>query len=93
MLPTEATSYNQFAWLVGNTEGDFDEALRYSKKSIELKPGYGGYYDTLAHVYFAKGDYENALKTQTKAAELEPHSGQIARKLAVFRKKWEEEKE
>ena len=29
---SSATDYNQFAWLVGNTEGDFDEALRFSKK-------------------------------------------------------------
>lgn len=89
--PSSATPYNQFAWLVGNTEGDFDEALRYSRKSIELSPDYGGYYDTLAHVYFAKGEWEKALKTQTKAAGLEPHSGAIARKLEVFRRKWEEE--
>ena len=55
--------YNQFAWLIGNTEGDFDEALKCSQKSLELKPDKGGYYDTLARVYFAKGDLENAVKT------------------------------
>ncbi len=27
---------NQFAWLVGNTEGDYDEALRWSKRSVEI---------------------------------------------------------
>jgi len=91
--PTNATAYNQFAWLVGNTEGDLHEALRYSKRSIELRPTYGGYYDTLAHVYFALGDYDNAVKTQTKAAELEPHSGLIRKKLELFRKKRDEKKE
>jgi len=91
--PASATAYNQFAWLVGNTEGDLEEALRYSKRSIELQPTYGGYYDTLAHVYFALGDYENAVKTQTKAAELEPHSGLIRKKLELFRKKSDEERE
>jgi len=90
--PDNPTAYNQFAWLVGNTEGDFDEAIGFSKKSIQLSPGYGGYYDTLAHAYFAKGDYENAVNAQVKAAELEPHSGLIARQLAVFRARWEEEK-
>ncbi|OHB71535.1 MAG: hypothetical protein A2V70_08170 [Planctomycetes bacterium RBG_13_63_9] len=87
---TDSTPCNQLAWLVGNTEGDFDEALKYSKNSIELNPDYSGYYDTLAHVYFGKGDYENAYKTQLKAVELEPHSGLIVRKLELFRKKWEE---
>ncbi len=94
--PDNPTSYNQFAWLVGNTEGDFDEAIRFSKKSIELGQqlahNVGGYYDTLAHIYFAKADYENAVKTQLKAVELEPHSGLVARQLKVFQKKWEEQK-
>ena len=90
--PEVATNYNQLAWLVGNTEGDLDEALQYSKKSLELSPDAGGYYDTLAHVYFAKGDYDNAVKSQSKAAEMDPHSGQIIRKLAIFRKKLEEKK-
>ena len=91
-VPDNPSNYNQFAWLIGNTEGNLDEALRYSKKSLELTPDAGGYYDTLAHVYFTKGDYENAVKQQTKAAELDPHSGQILRELGMFRKKLAEKK-
>ena len=88
----DASSNNQLAWLVGNTEGDFDEALRCSQKSLELQPTEGGYYDTLAHVYAGKGDWENALKYQLKAAELDPHSGLVQKELAAFRKKLEEAK-
>ncbi len=83
---------NQYAWLIANTEGDFDEALRCSQKSVEQKPDEGGLYDTLAHVYFAKGDFDNAVKQQTKAAELEPYSGLIKRQLNLFRKKQAEKK-
>lgn len=90
--PDNPSPYNQFAWLIGNTEGDFDEALRYSQKSLELRPDEGGFFDTMAHVYFAKGDFENAVKQQTKAAEFEPHSGLIQRQLEFFRKKLEEKK-
>ena len=90
--PESPAAYNQFAWLVGNTEGDFDEALKDSQKSLELKPDEGGFYDTLARVYFAKGDLDNAVKHQAKAAELEPHSGLIQRQLDLFRKKREEKK-
>ena len=90
--PESAAAYNEYAWLIGNTTGDLDEALKCSLKSLELEPGTGGYYDTLAHVYFAKGDYENAVKSQTKAVELEPHSGVIVRKLELFRKKLKEKK-
>lgn len=82
--PEEATPYNQYAWLVGNTEGDLDEALRFSLKSIELAPDAGGFYDTLARVYFARGDLANAVKHQTKAVEMEPHSGLIRKQLAEF---------
>jgi len=90
--PDEANAYNQFAWLIGNTEGDYDEALKCSRKSIELKPDYGGFYDTLARCYYAKGDYANAVKFQTKAVEMEPHSGQIARQFELFKKALEKKK-
>ncbi len=91
--PEIATNYNQLAWLIANTEGDFDEALRLSRKSLELSPDTGGYYDTLGRVYFARGDLENAVKSQTRAVELDPHSGLIQRQLELFRKKLEEKKQ
>jgi tetratricopeptide (TPR) repeat protein len=91
--PESATNYNQLAWLIANTEGDFDEALRLSRKSLELSPDTGGYYDTLGRVYFARGDLENAVKSQTRAVELDPHSGLIQRQLELFRKKLEEKKQ
>ena len=89
--------YNEFAWLIGNTEGDIDQAIKYSQKSIELArqlpPELGitesGYLDTLAHCYAAKGDYENAVKYQTRAVEMEPYTQQIVRALAEFKSKLE----
>ena len=83
--PEDANACNQYAWLVGNTKGDYDEALSCSLKAVELSPNSGAFYDTLAHVYYAKGDYDNAVKAQTRAVELEPHSGLILRQLKVFR--------
>jgi tetratricopeptide (TPR) repeat protein len=82
----EANDCNQFAWLIANTEGDLDEALKYARRAVELQPQNGGIADTLAHVYYAKRDYENAVKTEEKAAELEPHLEMIKRKLEVFKK-------
>jgi len=78
------TGYNQLAWLIANTEGDYDEALRCSLKSLELAPGAAGYLDTLGHCYFAKKDYANAIATQSRAVELEPSSGSIRRALERF---------
>jgi tetratricopeptide (TPR) repeat protein len=88
----KAAAYNLLAWLVANTEGDLDEALKASQKSLELlhdsgnDRDSGGYYDTLGRVYFAKGDLQNAVTYQTKAAELDPHSGLVRRQLELFRK-------
>jgi tetratricopeptide (TPR) repeat protein len=97
--PENPASYNQLAWLVANTEGDLDEALRCSLKSIELlsqlpelKSSEGGFRDTLAHVYFARGEFAKAVAEQSRAAELDPHSGLIQRQLGLFRKKLEETK-
>jgi len=84
--PEDATYYNHLAWLVGNTEGDLDEALRCAQKAVELAPDAGGYYDTLGRVYFARGDLANALKYQTKAVQLDPHSLPIRRQLDKFQK-------
>lgn len=80
------TYYNQLAWLVANTEGNFDEALKFSQESLRLQPNEGGYFDTLARCYFAKGDLEKAVEAQARAHELEPHSGLIARQLEQFKK-------
>ncbi len=90
--PDNFKYYNQFAWLIANSEGDLDEALKYSQKSLELYPENGDLYDTLAYVYYAKGDYENAVKNQQHAAELSPHGGQIAKHLELFKKARDEHK-
>lgn len=81
-----AMLHNQLAWLVANTEGDFDEALRSSQRSLELNPDSGGYLDTLGRCYYARGELQQAVKTQRRAVELEPFSGQIRRQLETFEK-------
>lgn len=88
-----AMACNQYAWLVSNTFGDFDKAVRSSHKSVEMRPEAGGYFDTLGRCYYAKGDLDGAIKYQTLALKLEPHSGQIKRQLEFFQKaKAEKEK-
>ena len=82
--PEYPTAYNQLAWLISNSEGDYDEALRCSLKSLELLPNTAGYLDTLGRAYYAKGDLENAAKTQARAVRLEPFSGQIKRQHDFF---------
>ena len=79
-----ASALNQLAWLVANTEGDYQEALENSLESVRLKPNDGGLLDTLARCYYSVGDLEKAAKHQAEALSLEPHSGQLQRQLKFF---------
>lgn len=74
---------NEYAWLVSNTEGDFQKALEYSLKSLETDPD-SAKYDTCGRCYFAIGDIENALIMQKRALKLDPHSPPMQRQLREF---------
>ena len=88
-----ASLYNQYAWLVGNTEGDYDSALRFSHRTLELRPGTAGYLDTLGRCYYAKGDFANAVKYQSQAMKRDPYSGAIQRQLALFERELAKQRE
>lgn len=83
---------NQYSWLVSNTYGDFDHALRSSHLSLELQPDNGAYLDTLAHCYAAKQQWAEAEKHQRQAVQHLPHSGQIRRAYELFAAKCVENK-
>jgi tetratricopeptide (TPR) repeat protein len=88
--PNEASPYNQWAWLVSNTEGDFQKAIRYSHRSLELNTngdsGAASYLDTLGRCYYAAGDFENAIKYQRQAIEKTGYMQVMHRQLALFEK-------
>tara|TARA_R110002049_G_scaffold27321_2_gene94188 strand:- start:368421 stop:370643 length:2223 start_codon:yes stop_codon:yes gene_type:complete len=79
-----AHAYNQYSWLVANTEGDYQKALQYSLKSINLVPDDSALLDTCARCYFAVGDIDNAVATQRHAVKLMPHSPPMVRQLEEF---------
>ena len=66
-----ALMLNQYAWLVANTEGDYQTALESSRRSLDLVPDEAGYLDTLARCYYAKGELDEAIRQQRRAVELE----------------------
>jgi len=79
-----AEAYNQYAWLICNTEGDQQKALQYSLMSLELVPDEPAQLDTCGRCYFALGDLDNAIRVQRRAVKLMPHSPPLARQLAEF---------
>jgi tetratricopeptide (TPR) repeat protein len=94
--PNVATNYNQWAWLISNTEGDKQKAIRYSQHSLELLAdtrsrersisSQASFLDTLGRCYFAVGDYENAIKKEREAIRLIPHMQVMQRQLEMFEK-------
>lgn len=86
--PNSAQNYNQWAWLISNTEGDFQKAIRYSHKSLELntigESASASFLDTLGRCYFAAGDYENAVKYQRQAVEKITYLKTMQRQLDLF---------
>jgi tetratricopeptide (TPR) repeat protein len=94
--PNEPHAYNQWAWLVSNTEGDYQKAIQYSQKSLELntsgESAAASYLDTLGRCYYAAGDYENAVKHQRQAIEKVSHQKVMHRQLQLFEKALAEKK-
>jgi tetratricopeptide (TPR) repeat protein len=87
--PNDPDAYNQWAWLVGNTEGDYQKAIRYSLRSLELAPSGtndGTLLDTLGRCYFAAGDLQNAVKYQRQAVQKIDYMQVMKRQLAEFEK-------
>ncbi len=81
-----AEELNQYAWLIANTEGDYERALKESLRSLELTPDDPAKLDTCARCYFALKKYDLAVQAQRKAVRLEPHSPPMERQLAEFEK-------
>lgn len=88
-----ATMNNQYAWLISNTEGDFQQALNCSLRSLELEPDAPGYIDTLGRCYYALGDFENAVKQQRRAVELDPFAMAMKRQLKLFETALQQQKD
>jgi hypothetical protein len=100
-LPEDTNAYNEYAWLVANTEGDVSRAERYVRvalarhareilESQEATPFDGAldspsYLDTLAHCRAAAGDLPAAIRIQSLALRLEPHGRTLRKNLETFR--------
>jgi len=90
--PNEPIAYNQWAWLIANTEGDFPKAVRLSRRSLELRPDTASFLDTLGRCYYSAGEYEKAVESQREAVRLIPHMQVMQRQLKQFEKTLAERK-
>ena len=65
--PNNALALNNVAYLLAETGGRGDEALKYAQKALELSPDNPDFRDTLGWVLYKKGIYDAAV-TQLKSA-------------------------
>ncbi|MBP89636.1 MAG: hypothetical protein CMJ64_23485 [Planctomycetaceae bacterium] len=79
-----ARKNNELAWLISNTTGDYQEALKCSQESLELSIDNWAHMDTLGRCHYALGDYENAVEIQKKAVVAAPYMQQMQRQLKLF---------
>ena len=63
----------------------YEEALRETKKAVDLKPDFAEYHDTLGMILCMLGRYEEALKEVEQALEMEPENKQyLASKESIL---------
>ncbi|MEM6474176.1 MAG: hypothetical protein AAF802_31855, partial [Planctomycetota bacterium] len=81
-------AYNQYAWLVSNTEGDQEKALRWSQESLKYSRSQAdraARLDTCARCFYSLGRVEEAIEAQEEALVLDPHSPPMKRQLELFK--------
>ena len=81
----DVIAYNNYSYSLAEKGEKLQKALWMSKKSLQLEPNNGIYYDTMAWVLFKMGDYQQALTfidsaiilEEDKNPELFYHKGEI----------------
>ena len=69
-----AMPFNQAAWLLANTDGDYELTLNSAKKAVEFSPCDPNILDTLAHAYALGKEYDKAVETQKKVVQYAPQA-------------------
>lgn len=71
---------NLLAGLSLANTGEFDKAIRYSSKAVELEPNYAGHYN-LGLIYSNQGIYDKAVQAYEQAVKINPKSYQTWHQL------------
>lgn len=69
--PDSPIAANNLAWLIAETQGNLDEALKLAQKSVNQSQNVAGYFDTLGWVYFKKGLFSPAAEQLKRAVALD----------------------
>ena len=81
--PKNSTAYNDWGYMYADNGIKLDEALKLTKRAVEMRPREGAYVDSLGWALFKKGRNAEALKTLIKAAKLSPSEVEIRYHLGM----------
>jgi tetratricopeptide (TPR) repeat protein len=71
--PDDPVVLNNAAYLLADTGGDLDEALRLAKSALAKSPGQPAYSDTVGYVYLKKGLKDSAVQTFSNLVRRNQH--------------------
>jgi Flp pilus assembly protein TadD len=71
--PEDPVVLNNTAYVLADTGGDLDEALRLAKSALEKSPKQDAYSDTVGYVYLKKGLKDSAVQTFNGLVKKNPH--------------------
>ena len=77
---------NSAAWLLANTDGDFQSALTLVEAALKAAPDDPSILDTLAHVYFLGGKFDEAIRVQEDVVRAAPEAVVFHRALERFKR-------
>ncbi len=69
---THTVAMNDLAWIYTQLKIKLDEALKLSRRAVELEPENPAFLDTLAEVYYLRKEYYRALTYLRKAVKQNP---------------------
>jgi predicted Zn-dependent protease len=63
---------NNLAFLLSNTGGDLDEAIKLAQRAVQKFPAQPNFADTMGYVYLKKGMRDSAVQTFTNLVQKYP---------------------
>lgn len=82
--PDNAVLYG-FVALLERAQGNFDVAIEYGKKALEINPNLSIVNVFVGHVYKSMGDFETALKLYEQAVRIDPYDASIHNNIGLVK--------
>ena len=76
--PDDASALNDLAFLLADTGGDLDQALKLTQRALAKNPNQPAFADTMGYIYLKKGQHDSAKQTFSNLVHQYP-------KFAAFR--------